>query len=94
MWTRGMPRTFRYLFDWGIRTNYFEPFLLLLDMLFFEKEKDHVLVAALLCPWCFVSLNPDTCMAALITWSAVTSYILRTRYDTDATFITLMQVGI
>ena len=95
MWTRGMPRTFRYFFNHGIRTNYFEPFLLLLDMAFVsERDKVWNMVVALMVPWCFVSLNPDTCMAALITWSASTSCILATRYTMEATLITLMQVGI
>ena len=93
MWTRGMPRTFRYLFACGIRTNYFEPFLLLLEMASVsERDKVKNLVVALMVPWCFVSLNPDTRMAALITWSASTSYILATRYAMEATLITLMQV--
>lgn len=94
MWTRNMPRIFRYIFEFGIRTNYFEPFILLLGLLgFAESNNIYDLSIMLLCPWGFVSLNPDTPIAALVTWSAATSYILITRITTDVIYISVIQVS-
>ena len=93
MWTRGMPRIFRCLFDFGIRTNYFEPLICLLEMGFVVgSDKYFDLGKALIIPWIFVSLNPETPMCALITWSAATSYILTSRYAEEWTLIAGLQV--
>ena len=95
MWTRGMPRTFRYLFACGIRTNYFEPFLLLLEMGFVTRRAPVIYEMAfvVLGPWGFISLNPDAHMAFAITWSAVVSYILVSRHNTPWSFIFMIQVS-
>ena len=95
MWTRGMPRIFRRFFDFEIRTNYFEPFLMLLEMGFVTRRAPVIYEMAfvVLGPWGFISLNPDTHMACLITWSAVVSYILVSRYGTPWSFIFTIQVS-
>ena len=95
MWTRGMPRIFRWFFDFEIRTNYFEPFLLLLEMGFVTHRTlvIYEMAFVVLGPWGFISLNPDTHMACLITWSAVVSYILVSRYGTPWSFILSIQVS-
>ena len=72
MWTRGMPWIFRCLFDTaksGIRTNYFEPFLMLLEMAFVTHKGNqfNTIMMTLLIPPTYVSLNPDNPVAAIIT---------------------------
>ena len=95
MWTRGMPRIFRWFFDFEIRTNYFEPFLLLLEMGFVTHRTlvIYEMAFVVLGPWAFIALNPDTHMAATVTWSVVVGYILVSRYDTPWSFIFMIQVS-
>ena len=93
MWTRNMPRIFRCVFDFGIRTNYFEPIVLLLGLILTEGDTFFDFSVILVLPWVFVSLNPDTPMAALISWSATTSCILSTRFKRSWAEITLVQVS-
>ena len=93
MWTRNMRWTFRCIFDLGIRTQYFDPLLLLKLVSFAIMDDIYGMTIILVCPWAFVSLNPDTPMAALITWSSATSYIIATRITTDWAYIILVQVS-